>query len=148
MIADTISQKIAEAMKAHDEIRLSTLKLLSSAFNYEKIAKQHELTEDEELVVVRRQAKERKEAAESYKNAGHPDRAEKEEKELAILQEFLPPEMGDEEISKIVDKAITETGATTMSDIGKVMGVVMAKTKGAVDGGKVSGLVKAKLGQK
>ena len=93
MIADTITQKIGEALKAHDEIRLSTLRLLSSALNYEFIAKQHKLSEDEEIVVVRKEAKKRKEAIEVYEKAGYPDRAEKEAEELSILQEYLPPEI-------------------------------------------------------
>ncbi len=145
MIADTINQKIQGAMKAHDEIRLSTLRLLSSAFNYEFIAKQHRLSEEEELEVVRHEAKKRKEAIEAYEKAGATDRAEKEKKELIILQEFLPPEMSDEELTKLVDEAISETKATTMADMGKVIGAVMAKAKGNADGKKVSDLVRSKL---
>ena len=80
MISDTITQKIAEAMKKRDEIRLSTLRLLSSALNYEKIAKQHDLSEEEELGVVRREAKKRKDAVEAYEKAGATERAEKEKK--------------------------------------------------------------------
>ncbi len=145
MITDTITQKIGEALKAHDEIRLSTLRLLSSAFNYEFIAKQHKLSEDEELVVVRREAKRRKEAIEAYEKAGYRDRAEKEAKELAILQEYLPPEISEDEIAKLVDEAITETGALTIKDMGKVIGLVKAKTKGAADGVKIAELVRSKL---
>lgn len=89
MITDTISQKIGEALKAHDEIRLSTLRLLSSSLNYEFIALQHKLSEEEELVVVRREAKKRKEAIEIYEKVGEKNRAEKEKKELSILQEYL-----------------------------------------------------------
>jgi len=145
MITDTITQKIGEALKAHDEIRLSTLRLLSSAFNYEFIAKQHKLSEEEELVVVRREAKKRKEAIEAYEKAGYKDRAEKEANELAILQEYLPPEVTDEEIAKLVDEAMKETGATTIADMGKVIGFVKAKTQGAADGAKVAALVRSKL---
>ena len=145
MISDTITQKIGEAMKAKNEILLSTLKLLSSALSYEKIAKQHELTEEEELAVVRREAKKRKEASEIEEKAGATDRAEKEKKELAILEEYLPTQMPDEELIKIVDEAIAEAGAKTMADMGKVMGAVMAKTKGLADGTKVSELVKSRL---
>lgn len=145
MITDTITQKIGEALKAHDEIRLSTLRLLSSAFNYEFIAKQHKLSEEEELGVVRREAKKRKEAIEAYEKADHKDRAEKEAKELAILQEYLPPEVSDEEIAQLVDEALKETGATTIADMGKVIGFVKAKTKGAADGAKIAALVRLKL---
>lgn len=148
MIVPTISQKIAEAMKARDEIRLSTLRLLSSALNYEFIAKQHVLNEEEELAVVRREVKKRKDAIEAYEKAKATDRAEKEKKEMAILNEFLPAEMSEEEVTKLVDAAIAETGAKSIADIGKVMGVVMAKTGGRAEGGVVSNLVKSKLQEK
>lgn len=145
MIADTITQKIGEAMKAKDEILLSTLKLLSSALSYEKIAKQHNLSEEEELAVVRHEAKKRKDAIEIYEKAGATERAEKEKKELAILEEYLPAQMSDAELEKIVDQAIAETGAKTVADMGKVMGLAMAKSKGLADGTKVSELVRNKL---
>ncbi|MEK7111839.1 MAG: GatB/YqeY domain-containing protein [Patescibacteria group bacterium] len=148
MIVPTISQKIAEAMKARDEIRLSTLRLLSSALNYEFIAKQHILNEEEELAVVRREVKKRKDAIEAYEKAGATDRAEKEKKEMAILNEFLPAGMSDEEVTKLVDAAIAETGAKSIADMGKVMGAVMAKAGGRADGGVVSNLVKSKLQEK
>ncbi len=144
-IASTITAKIAVALKAHDEIRLSTLRMLSSALNYEFIAKQHELSEEEELVVVRHEAKMRKDAIEAYEKAGANDRADKERKELAILEEYLPKQMSDEELSKMVDAAIAETGAKVISDMGKVIGAVMAKAKGQTDGARVSALAKEKL---
>jgi len=145
MIADTITQKIAEAMKAKDEIRLSTLRLLSSALNYEFIAKQHKLSEEEELVVVGREAKKRKDAIEAYEKAGAKDRAEKERKEMQILQEYLPQQMPDDELTKLVEEAVSQTGAKTIADIGKVMGTVMSKVQGRADGGRVSAIVKEKL---
>lgn len=146
MIADSINQKIAEALKARDEIRLSTLRLLSSALNYEFIAKQHKLSEEEELGVVRKEAKKRKEAIEAYEKAGAQERADKEKKELEILEEYLPEQLSDAEIEKIVDEAINETGAKTMVDMGKVMGAAVAKAAGRAEGGKISEIVRAKLG--
>ena len=146
MIADSINQKIAEALKAHDEIRLSTLRLLSSAFNYEFIAKQHKLSEEEELGVVRKEAKKRKEAIEAYQKAGAQDRADKEQKELEILEEYLPAGLSDAEVEKIVAEAIAETGATTIADMGKVMGAAVGKAGGRAEGGKISEIVRAKLG--
>ena len=145
MIADTITQKIGEALKAREEIRLSTLRLLSSALNYEFIEKQHKLDEQEEIVVVRKEAKKRKEAIEAYEKAGATERAEKEKKELQILQEFLPAEMSDEDLEKIVTEAIKVTNASTISDMGKVIGVVMGKAQGKVEGSRVSLMVKNKL---
>ncbi|MBU2036470.1 GatB/YqeY domain-containing protein [Patescibacteria group bacterium] len=145
MIADTITQKIGEALKAKQEIRLSTLRLLSSALNYEFIAKQHKLDKEEEIVVVRKEAKKRKEAIEAYEKAGATDRAQKEQKELEILQEFLPPEMSEEELEKIVIETILKTNSSSISDMGKVIGIVMGKVKGTVEGSRVSLLVKEKL---
>lgn len=145
MITDTITQKIGDALKAHDEIRLSTLRLLSSALNYEFIAKQHKLSEDEEIVVVRKETKKRKEAIEAYMKAGAKDRADKEKKELEILQEYLPPETSDEELNRIIDEAIAEIKPTSPSEMGKVIGAVKTKTKGAADGAKIADLVKSKL---
>ena len=144
MIADKLQNIIGEAMKAHDEVRTSTLRLLSSAFNYEKIEKQHDLTGEEELNVIRKQAKQRKDSIEAYNKAGAADRAQKEEAELKILQEFLPPEMGEEELIKLVDEAIGAIGAKSMAGMGKVIGMVKSKAPSA-EGGKIAELVKGKL---
>jgi len=145
MVANKIQGMIGEAMKAHDSVRLSVLRMLSSAFNYEKIEKKHDLTDEEELVVIRKQAKERRDSIEAYTKAGREDMTASEKAELAILQEFLPPEMSDEELEKIVTDAISQTGASTMADMGKVIGAVKAKAP-SVEGGKVAELVKSKLG--
>jgi len=144
MIAGKLQQIIGEAMKAHDELRTSTLRLLSSAFNYEKIAKQHELTEEEELVVIQKEAKQRRDSIEAYKKAGAEDRAQKEDAELKILAEFLPPEMDEETLSKLVTDAITQMGAKSMADMGRVIGAVKAKAPN-VDGGKIAQIVGLKL---
>jgi hypothetical protein len=145
MISDTITPKVGEAMKAKDEIRLSTLRLLSSALNYEFIAKQHVLTEEEELAVVRREVKKRKDAIEAYEKAGAKERAEKEKKEMAVLEEYLPAQMSDSELIKIVDEAISALGATSMADMGKVMGAVVPKVAGRAEGARISKLVSEKL---
>jgi uncharacterized protein YqeY len=144
MIAQTLQAKIGESMKAHNEIRTSTLRLLLSALNYEKIDKQHELTDEEELVVIRREAKKRKEAIEMYTKANASDRAAKEAEELIILQEYLPPEVSDEELVKLVDEAVAQIKPAGLQDMGKVIGFVKGKAPNA-DGGKIAGLVKAKL---
>jgi len=145
MIADTITKLIGEAMKARDEIRLSTLRMLSSALNYEKIAKQHELNKEEELTVVRRELKKRKDAIEAYEKAGATDRAEKEKKEATILEAYLPAQMDDTELEKIVQETISETGVQGLGEMGKIMGAVMPKVGGRADGGRVSGMVKKLL---
>jgi hypothetical protein len=156
MIANTITQKIGEALKAHEELELSVYRMLSSALNYEKIAKQHELSEEEEIVVVRREVKKRADSIESLKSAlgkkttagGDTEihsRIKKDEDEINILKEFLPPEMPDAELEKIVDDAISQTGASQLSDMGKVMSVVIPKVSGKASGQRISELVKSKL---
>ena len=145
MIIATLQQKIGEAMKAHDDLRVSTLRLLSSALNYEKMAKQHELTEEQEFAVVRREAKQRRDSIEAYDNAGRSDLSDKEKAELNILSEFLPPEMNDEDLAKIVDEAVAAVNPSGMQDMGKVIGFVKGKAPNA-DGGKVAAMVKSKLG--
>jgi uncharacterized protein YqeY len=148
MISNNIQKMIGEAMKAHDTVRLSTLRMLSSAFNYEKIENQHDLTEEEELTVIRKQAKQRKDSIEAYKKVGSGERAESEEAELKILQEFLPPEMDDADLEKLVDEAIKEADlpleALAKGGMGKVIGMVKSKAP-AAEGGKIAELVKSKL---
>lgn len=145
MISATINQKIAEALKSGDKVKLSTLRMLSSALNYEIISKRRDLTEEEEFVVVRKEIKKRNEAIEAYEKVNALNRAETEKKELAILKEFLPEDIADEELQKIVEIAIKETGVTDIRNMGKVIGTVMQKTKGQADGRKVVELVKTKL---
>ena len=154
MIAPRLQGMIGEALKAHDEIRLSTLRLLSSAFNYEFIAKQHKLTEEEEMAVIQREAKKRKEAIEALRQAQGKlttsssedvqKRLAREEEELKVLQEFLPPEISEEELVKLVDEAVGQVEAKSLSDMGKVIGMVKSKAPGA-DGAKIAELVKVRL---
>jgi len=161
MIAGKLQQKIGESMKAHDALRTSTLRLLLSALNYEKIDKQHELSDEEELIVIKREAKKRKEAIETLRQAqgksttSSPEniksRLEGEETELKILQEFMPPEMGEEELMKLVDKAIKmadmpadATHQALQAGMGKVIGLVKSKAPNA-DGAKIAEMVKSKL---
>ena len=144
MISQNITKMIGEAMKAHDEVRLSTLRMLSSEFNYEKIKLQHELTEVDEQNVIRKEARKRKDAIEAYTKANATDRVNLETKELSILQEFLPPELSDEEVIKIIDESIKELNVKGMQDMGKVIGLVKSKASG-VDGSKVAEIVREKL---
>jgi uncharacterized protein YqeY len=144
MIRQEITKKIGEAMKSGDKVRLSTLKLLSSALNYEFIEKQHELSEDEEIAVVRREVKKRKDAIDAYLKVNQKERADIEAQEMAILKEFLPEEASEEEISKLIDEAIGQFGASS-ANFGKIMGMVMGKLGGRVDGNTVSQLVRKKL---
>jgi uncharacterized protein YqeY len=144
MIAQALQQKIGEAMKAHDTVRLSVLRLLSSAFNYKKIELQQELGESDEEKVIRKEVKQRRDSIEAYEKANRMDLAESEKAELAILLEFLPPEMSEEELAKIVTEAMDTVKPAGMGDMGKVIGFVKGKAPDA-DSGKIAQLVKDKL---
>ncbi len=155
MILQSLNQGIKEAIKARNQIRLSTLRLLSSSLNYERIAKQHELNEQEEITVVRREIKKRLEAIDFLKKAqekgstSDPEtlkkRLEQEETELGILKEFLPSEMDDKELEKLVDEVLINLGAKSIKDMGRVIGEVIKKAKGSVEGRRVAEIVKSKL---
>lgn len=145
MIKDSLQERIKEALKSKDAIRASTLRLLLSGLNYELIAKQHGLSEEEELAVVRRQLKQREEAVESYEKGGRPESAKKERQEAEILKEFLPAQLSEQEVSELVDRLIGELGASGTQDFGKVMSAVMAKTAGRADGKVVAEIVKQEL---
>jgi uncharacterized protein YqeY len=144
MILPTLQLKIAESMKAGDKTRVETLRMLSSNFNYAKIAKQHELSEEDELSVIRKEVKQRKESIEAYEKANRPDLVIPEKAQLDILSEFLPPEMSDEEVIQLVSDSIIQINAKTMADMGKVIGLVKSKAPSA-DGAKIADLVKQKL---
>lgn len=145
MIATSLQQKIGQAMKDGDGVRLSVYRMLLSELNYEKIKLQHELDNNEELQVIRREAKKRKEAIEAYKNAGSLDRAENEEKELLVLQEFLPAEIADADLETIVRDTIKELEVQDISKMGQVIAKVKEKTSGNVDGSKLAQLVRTIL---
>ncbi|OGM29933.1 hypothetical protein A2630_03795 [Candidatus Woesebacteria bacterium RIFCSPHIGHO2_01_FULL_44_10] len=146
MIADTIQKQIAEAMKAGEAVRVSTLKMLSAALTNAEIAKRPEaLSQADELKVVQAEAKKRKDAIEVYKKLGQEERVKSEESELKILQEFLPEEMSDEEINQLVSDTVSQMGAVGIADMGKVIGAVMQKVGGRADGNRVSTIIRQKL---
>jgi uncharacterized protein YqeY len=146
MIGDTITKQISEALKARDSVRLSTLRMLSSALSYARIDKQADLTEEDEIDVVKREARKRKDAIEAYEKAGAKDKADREKEELEILKEFLPEQMEDSELQNLIDEAIKTTNASSVKEMGKVIGVVMSKAGGKADGKRVAEMVKKKLG--
>ncbi|MDO8618840.1 MAG: GatB/YqeY domain-containing protein [Candidatus Daviesbacteria bacterium] len=145
MLTDQIQEELKTAQLARDETKVSTIRLLLAEVKNSEIAKGHELSDEEILEVVTREAKKRKEAAVGFRSGNREDSALKEEAELQILQGYLPAQMSDEELTKIVDEVITEVGAKTLADMGKVIGGVMSKVKGSADGGRVSNIAKQKL---
>lgn len=145
MIVENINKQIAEAVKAGDELRATTLRLLSSELHNAKIDKRGELSNEEEIVVVQKEIKKRKDAIQAYEKAGAEERVKREKDEMAILKEFLPEQLSEEDLKKLVDEAIEKTGAEKMSDMGKAIGYVMGRAKGQVEGARVSQMIKEKL---
>ena len=148
MLKDQIQEDLKTAMIAKDELALSTIRMLKSALQYFEIQKGgagYSATDEDVLEVVSKEIKKRRESIEAYKNAGRTESAEKETTEMNILQKYLPEQMSEDEVRKLIDEAIVKTGATQMSDMGKVMGMLSAATKGKADGSLVSSIVKEKL---
>ncbi len=140
-----IQEDLKQAQLARDEIKVSTLRLLLSEINNAKIAKGQQLSDEDLVSVIGKEAKKRKEAAVGFRTGGREEQAAKEESELKILQGYLPAQISDEELTEVVGQAITEVGASSISDMGKVIGLVMSKVKGQAEGGRVSSLVKERL---
>lgn len=145
MLTDQIHQDLKQAQLARNEVKVSTLRLLLSEIKNAEIAKSGELCDEDVVSVVQKEVKKRKEAAEGFRKGGREDQAQREEAELAVLQGYLPDQLSNDQLTKLVEDTINELGATNIQDMGKVMGVVMGKVKGQADGGAVSALVKERL---
>lgn len=140
-----IEDEIREAMKARDGERRDALRLILNALRTSEKELQRPLSEDEELQVLQRERKRRVEAAEAFRAGGRDEQAESEERELAVLEEFMPAPLSEEELEDIVDDVIAEVGATSMADLGRVMADVMPQIAGRADGSVVSQIVREKL---
>ena len=141
---------LKQSMLAKNELKTSVLRLLLSAINYFEINKGgagYEASEEDVSTVLQQQVKQRRDSIEQFKAGRRQDLVDKEQKELEILQTYLPAQMSEEEIRTIVKETITQTGASSMSDMGRVMGALMPKVKGRADGNLVSKIVKISLGQ-
>lgn len=141
-----IEAQLTSAMRSRDEVRTSTLRLVLSALRSTGKDGQRALRPEEELAILRRERKRRAEAAEAYRKAGHAEQAAREQAELALIEELMPAQLGDSELEQLVDEAIAAVDAAGPGDLGQVMSVVMPKVAGRADGGRVSSLVRARLG--
>jgi len=141
----TIEDEIKEAMLARDAERRDALRLIVNALKVSEKELQRPLSDDEELQVLQRERKKRVEAAEAFRSGGREEQAVAEEHELAILEEFMPEPLSEEEIEEIIDDVIAEVGATSMADLGRVMADVMPQIAGRADGSTVSQIVREKL---
>ncbi|MFD1411849.1 GatB/YqeY domain-containing protein [Lapidilactobacillus gannanensis] len=140
-----IMEDLKAAMKAKDKTRLAVIRSIKSALMNAKIKKNEALTPDDELAVVASELKQRQDSLVEFENAGRQDLADQLKAEIAIVKEYLPAALSDEDLAKIVDDTISEVGASSMKDMGNVMKALMPKVKGRADGAKVNQLVKAAL---
>mgnify|MGYP001940111515 CR=1 FL=1 len=144
-ILDQLNTDMKIAMKAKDKESLKTIRMLKSAIQNEEIKKQSGLTEDEELTVLSREKKQRLDSLSEFQDAGRDDLVTQLEQELEIVNKYLPEQLSKEELAEIVRQTIDETGASSMQDMGKVMGAVMPKVKVRADGNLVNQMVKQEL---
>jgi len=142
-----IKEDLKKAQLARDEKLVSTLRMLLSELTYARVRKGPEavLDDNEIISVVQKELKKRQESIEAFEKGGRPELAANEQLEVDILKVYLPPQLSEEELTKLVDDAISETGASSMSDMGKVIGMVMAKAGQSATSSQVSALVKQKL---
>ncbi len=141
----TLTASMKEAMKAKDTVRLSTVRMTLAAIKNKEIAAGGELDDAAVTAIMSTMVKQRREAAEAFRNGDRLELAEKEEVELVILQSFLPEQLSEDEVRELVDSVVTELGATSMKDMGGVMKLLTEKTRGRADGKLVSELVKKRL---
>jgi uncharacterized protein YqeY len=140
-----LEEEVRQAMLARDAQRRDALRLILSSLKSAEKELQRPLSDDEELQVLQRERKKRHEAAEAFRGGGREEQAGQEEAELAILQEFMPEPLSEEDVERIVDDAIAENGATSLRDMGRVMKDVMPQVAGRADGSAVGQLVREKL---
>ena len=143
---ERITQDIADAMKARDQPRLSALRMAKAALMNAAVAKGRDLDDAESAQVLASLLKQRRDSIEQFTSAGRTDLVEKERADMAVLEAYAPPPVGEQELASAVEAAIAETGATTGKDMGRVMKAVMARLGGrSVDGKAVNDLVRRKL---
>lgn len=148
-IQENIKEEMKNAMKAKDQVRLTVLRGLMSAFTNELVATgktpQEPIDDGSAMDVIKRAAKQRKDAIDQFTQGGRPELAADEQAELKVIEEFLPEQMSEEQITTIIDETIAETGASTKQDMGKLMGALMPKFGGQADGAIVKRIVDEKL---
>lgn len=136
-----------EAMKAHDEVKTSALRMLKAAvLKFETSGDRKEASDEDVMAIIGKEVKQRRDSMEEFKKGERMDLAEQEEKEVAVLQVYLPAQMSEEELRKVIQEVIASVGATSKADTGKVMGALMPRIKGKADGGMANKLLMGLLG--
>ncbi len=145
MLTEQINNDLKEAMKAQDAGRLSTLRMLKSALKNKEIDLMHPLTDDEAIAIIKGQVKQLKEVQETEEKVGREEESERAKQEIAVLEKYLPAQMGEEELVQIVRDAVVASGATSKADTGKAMGAAMKAVAGRADGTRVKTIVETIL---
>ena len=140
-----LTKDMVTAMKSHDKVTLNTVRMLKAAVKNEQIEQGHDLNADEEVAVMSREYKQRKESLAEFEKAGRDDLVDQTKAEMKIVEKYLPKQLSAEEVKQVVDDTIKQLGASGMKDFGKVMGAAMGKLKGQADGKIVNQTVKAEL---
>jgi len=141
-----INDQVKQAMKAGEKQRLKVLRMLTAAIKQKEVDERVELDDAQVLAIIDKQVKQRRESIEQYTAGGRAELAEAEQTEIDVLSEFLPEQLGEDELEAMIDQAIADTGAASMADMGKVMGQLKPKVQGRADMKEVSAAVRAKLG--
>jgi uncharacterized protein YqeY len=143
---DRIKEAMKDAMRAKEKARLSTIRLVLSAIKQVEVDTRTELDDTAILAILDKMVKQRRESIKQYEDAGRQELADVEHAEIEVLQEFLPKPLTDDEIAELIEQAISSTGAESIKDMGKVMGILKPQLQGRADMGQVSGKIKSRLG--
>ncbi|MBT2665525.1 GatB/YqeY domain-containing protein [Bacillus sp. ISL-4] len=144
-LLERLNNDMKQAMKNKEKDKLSVIRMLKASIQNEALKQRQELTDDEELTVLSRELKQRKDSLQEFENAGRSDLVDKVRTELVYVEAYMPEQLSEEDISKIVKQTIEEVNATSKADMGRVMGALMPKVKGKADGSLVNKLVQQHL---
>jgi len=145
-LKETINNAVKTAMRAREKEKTATLRLITAAIKQIEVDERRELSDDDVIAVLTKMVKQRRESIEQFIKGNREDLADVEKAELAIIQAYLPEQLSEEEIDDLIAKAIADSGAETIKDMGKVMGILKPQLQGRAEMGPVSGKIKAKLG--
>lgn len=145
-IKTQISNDVKDAMRSKDKDRLAALRLILAAFKQKEVDERIELSDEQSISVLNKMAKQHRDSIEQFGQANRDDLIKKEQLELDIIESYMPEKLSEEEVSLLIDEAISETGANSVKDMGKVIGLLKEKLQGQADMGEVSRLIRGKLG--
>lgn len=141
-----ISEDMKNAMRAKDSVRLGAIRLLQSAIKQREVDERIELNDQDVIAVIEKMLKQRRDSIAAYESANRQDLADVEKFEVSVLQKYLPQALSDDEVSALLEKVVSETGASGIKDMSKVMAAIRPLVVGRADMGKISGLIKTRLG--